>query len=262
MTKTNGLVAYAEIVKTSIASRMAYRDDFWISSLMTVAGELVVPLLTFLIYRSGASFPGWSLNEVLLIQAVFLLSKGIAFPFFFGIVWNTLDRVREGTFDLLLIKPRSALYMALVTGFQPDGLGRLLGGVLLLGVAAWIVPAAGIAGWLLFAALMLLSVMVLFSFALFMSGLLFRWVGSSRVYDIFDSVTSFGLYPRTVFSKSFVGLVLHAVPVMMIGFIPASALLGKLPQDVWIAAAVSFAFFLLSLAFWYRMLGNYTSAGG
>jgi ABC-2 type transport system permease protein len=257
-----GLRAYAEIVKTSLSSRMAYRGDFWISSLMTIAGELVVPLLTFLIYRTGASFPGWSLNEVLLIQSVFLLSKGIAFPFFFGIVWNTLDRVRDGTFDLLLIRPRPALYMALVTGFQPDGLGRLLGGLLLLGATAWYAPAANAVDWLLFVVLMLFSVMVLFSFALFLSGLLFRWVGSSRVYDIFDSVTSFGLYPRTVFSKSFVGLLLHAVPVMMIGYFPAAALLGKLTADVWIAAAVSIAFFLLSLTFWHRMLGNYTSAGG
>ncbi|MEF3303654.1 ABC transporter permease [Paenibacillus sp. GYB003] len=259
---TGGLRAYVEIVKTSFASRMAYRGDFWISSFLTIAGELVVPLVTFLIYRTGASFPGWSLGEALLIQSVFLLSKGIAFPFFFGIVWNTLDRVREGTFDLLLIKPRPALYMALVTGFQPDGLGRLLSGLLVMGAASWYVPAAGAADWLLFGVLMLFSVMALFSFALLMSGILFRWVGSSRVYEIFDSVTSFGQYPRSVFAKSFVGIALQAVPVMMIGYFPASALLGKLSADVWTAVAVCIAFFTLSLTFWHRMLGNYTSAGG
>ncbi|RKN80698.1 ABC transporter permease [Paenibacillus ginsengarvi] len=258
----SGFRAYIEIVKTSFTSRMAYRGDFWISAVMTIAGELVVPLVTFLIYRSGASFPGWSLSEALLIQAIFLLSKGIAFPFFFGIVWNTLDRVREGTFDLLLIKPRPALWMALVTGFQPDGLGRLLGGIALTGAAVRLVPQAGAADWLLFAVLMLFSIMVLFAFALFMSGILFRWVGSSRVYEMFDSVASFGQYPRTIFAKSFVGLVLQAVPVLMIGYFPAAALLGKLSADVWIAAAVSFVFFLLSLVFWHRMLGNYTSAGG
>ena len=43
--------------------------------------------------------------EVLLIQSVFLISKAIAFPLLWGVVWNTMEREREGAFDLILLKP-------------------------------------------------------------------------------------------------------------------------------------------------------------
>src|SRR5690606_34729587 len=110
----SALACYAAVMKTKVAERMAYRADFAISVVMMLIGDMMVPLVTLLIYTSGASFPGWELHEVIMIQAVFTLAKGIAFPFFFGIVGNTLNHVREGSFDLILIKPRGALFMAMV----------------------------------------------------------------------------------------------------------------------------------------------------
>src|SRR5690606_27676362 len=92
------------VIRVKIAELMAYRSHFFLSVLLLIIGDLVVPLITLLIYQSGASFPGWSLHEALLVQAIFVLGKGVAFPFFFGMVGTTLSLVREGTFDLLLLK--------------------------------------------------------------------------------------------------------------------------------------------------------------
>src|SRR5690606_1449833 len=122
------LACYSAVMKTTFAGRMAYRGDFLISLFMMLVGDMMMPMVTLLVYRSGASFPGWELHEVILIQAIFTLAKGIAFPFFFGTIWNTLDRVREGTYDLLLIKPRGALFMTMIGGFDIDDFGRLISG--------------------------------------------------------------------------------------------------------------------------------------
>jgi ABC-2 type transport system permease protein len=255
------LTAFFSVMKTVIAARMSYRADFFISAVIVMAAEMTLPLVTFLIYRSGASFPGWTMEEALLIQAVFMLSKGIAYPLFFGMVWNTLDRVREGTFDILLLKPRSALFMTMVTGFNTEGLGRLVGGMAFFTAVVMSLPAPEFAEWLHFGWMMVLSLAVLFSFVLWMSGILFVWVGSSRVQEIFDSVSTFGMYPKSIFTRSFQSLVTYIIPVGAIGFMPASVLLDR-NEGIVASSLVCGLFLAVSVWFWHAMLGKYTSAGG
>jgi ABC-2 type transport system permease protein len=123
---------YLMALKNSFAARMAYRADFFICSIMIFILEMAIPYVTLLIYGTGSSFPGWNLYEVLMVQGIFILSKGAANLLFFGIVWNTLGRVRDGTYDLLLIKPASELFLTVATGFEPDSIGTILtGGVLM-----------------------------------------------------------------------------------------------------------------------------------
>ncbi|HEX7712991.1 MAG TPA: ABC-2 family transporter protein, partial [Bacillota bacterium] len=229
---------------------------------MIMVAELLIPFLTLLIYGTGASFPGWSIYEMLLLQGIFMLSRGVAGLLFFGVVWNTLDRVREGTYDLLLIKPRSVLFLAVATGFEPDSIGTIAGGLMVMGFSLRNLTAPGMWEWLEFLVLFLFSVMVLFSFALFMAGSVFKWVGNSRVYEIFDSTTAFGNYPRSIFSRWFQAIISYILPLAAIGFFPAAVLLGKPTDGIFATMFVCLVFVGLSLAFWRWMLSKYTSAGG
>ncbi len=249
-------------MKTKLAERMAYRADFFISILMMLIGDLMFPLVTLLLYSSGASFPGWTLQEAILIQGIFTLAKGIAFPFFFGIVSTTLYHVREGSYDIFLLKPRSILFITMVSSFDMDDFGRLISGGLLTGWALSGMRMPGTAEWLQFGVLFLCSMLVLFAFSLFLSGLLFKWVGSSRVYDIFDSVSLFGMYPGSIFTRTFQNVLTYVIPITMIGFLPAAALLGRPVAGSWAAGGVCILFLGAGLAFWHYMLRNYTSAGG
>jgi len=256
------LKIYFQGMKIALASRMAYRGDFFISMFIMLIGELFAPLITFLIYKNGAAFPSWTMYEVLLIQAIFLISKGIASPLFMGIVFNTLGKVRDGSFDILLIKPHSALFMSMVTAFDTEDMGKLAGGIGLLCIALYHLPMPGPLQWIQFLLLMLLSILSLFSFTLIMAGTVFKWVGNGRVFEIYDSITSFGLYPASIFSKTVQTIIISIIPVAVIGFIPAAVLLGK-PADGLLSAIVSSIVFLLfSLWFWNFMLEKYTSAGG
>lgn len=54
-------------IKTALAGRMAYRGDFLLSALITLLANSMAPVIIFLVYRTGASFSGWNLYEVLLI---------------------------------------------------------------------------------------------------------------------------------------------------------------------------------------------------
>ncbi len=106
------------------------------------------------------------------------------------------------------------------------------------------------------------AVSVFVSLAFFMSGSCFKWVGNSRVYDIFDSLCAFAMYPTSIFSKGVRVLVTAVIPLALMAFFPASALLGKsLDGLVW-ALVSSLVFLAAGAFFWSRMLRTYTSAGG
>jgi len=261
-TIVHALRVHWEGIKTSIAGRMAYRTDFFLSMMIMFLVEFIVPAVTFLIYRSGASFPGWNLYEVLLIQTVFLIAKGIAFPLLCGIVWNTIRRVSNGTYDLLLIKPHSVLHMTMITSLDSEGMGKFFGGIVMFVLVMGKLPAPHALQWIWFLLLLVVSILVLFSFALIMAGMAFKWVGVGRTYEMFESITSFGLYPRAIFTKAFQTIITAFIPVAIIGFLPASVLLGKPATGVLPACAVSLVFFSLSLTFWHRMAAHYSSAGG
>jgi ABC-2 type transport system permease protein len=257
-----GIRIYLIGFKNALASRMAYRVDLFFSIVIMLVFELSVPFFTFLIYRNGGGFPGWEFDEVLLVQAVFLLSKGFTFPFFAGIVWNTIIRIQDGTFDLLLIRPRNTLFMTLVTGIDIEDLGKLAGGIAIFAFAVSRLKDPGAANWFFFIGLFLCSIMVFSSFAFIMAASGFTWVGNFRVYEIFEAITAFAMYPASIFSKSLRFVVTTAIPLALMGFFPASVLLGKPTAGVFISLTSCCILFAFGIIFWHRMLRTYTSAGG
>jgi ABC-2 type transport system permease protein len=258
----SSFTVYFISLKNAFSQRMVYRGDFIIGSVIALLFEFVVPMITLLIYHSGSSFPGWSMNEVLLLQAVFLLAKGIAFPFFFGIVWNILILIREGTFDILLLKPRSALFLSIATAIDIESMGKLLGGAVFFILIILRFQSIGIIRWCVFFVLFLLSLSVFFSFSLILSGTLFVWVGNSRMWEIFNTFTLFGMYPCSIYSRSVQVIITMVIPVALLAFFPASALLGRSLDYLFVSAAVTGILLFGSIVFWYGMLRHYSSAGG
>ncbi len=248
--------------KAEISSCMAYRMDFFISTFLVFLGELFLPLITLLIYSSGASYPGWTLYEVLLLQGVFLFSKGIINVLFSGVIYNTLSRVREGTFDLLLIKPRGTLFMAIITGLNVRSIGSLISGITIFIISILQLELISLPQILLFIPLFIISMSVLFSFNIISAAIVFKWVGNSRVFELFDCITNFGMYPKNIFSKATQNIISYIIPISIISFYPSVVILGKQTQGLLITSIVAIIFLFLSLQFWKTMLKNYTSAGG
>ena len=73
---------------------------------------------------------------------------------------------------------------------------------------------------------------------------------------------NFAQYPLSIFPRAF-GLALSvAVPVAMVSYIPASALLGRIDLLGLLALPASAVFFVLSLLFWEKMRSKYSGADG
>lgn len=257
------LRTYGVLVKNELTARMAYRFDFITGIVVSLASEMLLPIIVLLIYSSGATFPGWRYEEVLLIQGVFIMSTALANTLFFRLVALVLEHVREGTFDLFLIKPVPVSLSAIGMSFSFEGIFVFLGGLALFVYALAALPSPSALGWLQFILVFILAAVVLLGFTFILAATAFKWVGNSRLFEIFESMTQFGRYPVSVYPKVFRAVITYVFPVALLGPIPA-AILMRPDSLTHLLLAVIFAAVFLSVGYliWRAMLQSYTSAGG
>ncbi|MFT3951909.1 MAG: ABC-2 family transporter protein [Oscillospiraceae bacterium] len=254
---------YFTCVKTALARAMTYRSSFLLGTVITLLSNLLFPVVTVLIYSAGASFPDWSVWEVLLLQGIYTLSLGLSSLVFEGIVWDTMGHIREGTYELILLRPMHPLLYMLSNNFNPESFSLFLGGGAMAGVSlAFSGASPGIGNWLQFVLLFLAGAAVMGGLYLIMAAISFKWIGNSRIPELFDSVRMFGKYPAGIFPKALRAVTMFVIPVAMIGFFPCAALLGNAPRFVLLMLIPCGLFLLAGIWLYNRMIKLYEGVGG
>lgn len=253
---------YLSGMRLAFMTRMADRVDFFASVLVMLGVELLPSVITLLVYRQGLAFPGWSLYEAILVQGVFLIAKGLIFPLFAGMAWSVSEKVREGTFELFLLKPRHPLVMCLVSSFDAEDVGKLAGGLALTAVCLRHMGAPTVGDIALFAFLLLFSLVLFSACLILITSILMVWVGNFRIYEIFDTVAALGQHPPVMLPKRVRQLAIAPFPILGMAVLPASALLGRSTEGWPWAAAASVALFFAALWIWNRLLLRMGTAGG
>lgn len=258
----NIIKIYIICVKTSLSRITAYRVNFILGVFITLFGNLAFPLVTVLIYNAGASFPGWGFHEVLLMQSIFTVSGGISGMLLDGVLWETMGHIREGTFEVVLLKPVSPLFYLISSNFEPESIGVILGGIAIFIYAVSVTGIASLFSVLAFIVFFIAGLAVMAGFSLFMAAASFKWVANSRLPEIFDSLKSFGKYPINIFPTALRSVITYIIPVGMIGFFPAEALLGE-PEPAAFVMVLPCVVFMFIGVFVYRyMIKLYSGVGG
>ena len=260
--KMRHLQMYGVCVRTSLSEALAYRVDFILSSIITILSNILFPLVTILIYANGASFPGWTMWEVLLIQSVYSMANGIASMVLGGVLWVPMAHIRSGSFATVLLKPVSPLFYLVASTFDISSISIFLSSLVITIVAASFTGIAGITGILSFLLLFIAGIMVICGLNLIMAAISFKWVGNSRIPEIFSSVSTFGTYPIGIFPKAVKVITTMLIPVAMIGFFPASALLGRLDPKAFITLVPCVLFLLFGIWLYNKMIKLYEGVGG
>ncbi len=256
------LTVYRECVKVAFASTSTYRLNFLLNCTIMLLGDIIFPLITVLIYGSGAGFKGWTVYEVLLIQSIFTMSTAIADMTFHGVMWVTMDMVRNGNMEMVLILPIDTMFILMARTFSFEGIGLFIGGLTIFMVALFNISAPSILMWLQFIALFIIGVLVMLGIALIMAAISFKWIGNSRIPEIFGSIRSFGKYPQSIFPKSVVFATSILIPVAMIAYYPAAALLGRCNWEVFVVILPCFLFLLFGIYLYRYMIRLYQGVGG
>jgi ABC-2 type transport system permease protein len=251
-----------------IRSTMAYRTSF----VITVFGNLLLTGLDFvailLMFSQVDSLGGWTLPEVAFLYGLSATAFGFA-----DLVLGSMDvlggRIRDGSFDTLLVRPAPVLAQVGADRFALRRLGRITQGVLVLG---WALPAVDVdwtAPKVLLVPVVLVSGAVIFG-ALFVAGAAFQFVAQDAA-EVQNAFTYGGNtllhYPPTVFGKDLVRGATFVLPLAFVNWVPAAYVLERpyptaLPQ--WAAFApplVAVGCCALAGLAWRAGLRSYRSTG-
>ncbi|MFJ5773593.1 ABC transporter permease [Streptomyces sp. NPDC093094] len=251
-----------------IRSTVAYRTSF----VLTVVGNLLLTGLDFvgilLMFSQVDSLGGWSLPEVAFLYGLSATAFGVA-----DLTLGSMDalggRIRDGSFDTLLVRPVPVLAQVGADHFALRRLGRITQGALVLGYGLfaadidWTVPKA------LLVPVMLVSGAVIFG-AVFVAGAAFQFLAqdAAEVQNAFTyGGTTLLQYPPSVFGKELVRGVTFVLPLAFVNWVPAAYVLERpypvdLPQwAAFLPPLVALGFCALSGLAWRAGLRAYRSTG-
>ncbi|MEU6355247.1 ABC transporter permease [Streptomyces sp. NPDC047072] len=238
---TEGLRAYGLIAGMWVRSSMTYRTSF----VLTVLGNLLVTGLDFatilLMFTQVDSLGGWSLPEVALLYGLSATAFGVA-----DLVLGSMDvlgsRIRDGSFDTLLVRPAPVLAQIGADHFALRRLGRISQGALVLGYALLSVDVEWTPVKVLLVPVMLVSGAVIFC-SLFVAGAAFQIVAqdAAEAQNAFTyGGTTLLQYPPTVFGKDMVRGLTFLVPLAFVNWVPAAYVLGR-PYPIGLPEWTAFA---------------------
>lgn len=263
-----GLRAYRLIAGMWVRSSMTYRASFAVTALgnLVVTGLDLVTIL--LMFSQVDSLGGWPLPDVVFLYGLSVTAFGVA-DLAFGSMDVLGTRMRDGSFDMLLVRPAPVLAQVGADHFALRRLGRITQGALVLGWALVSVDVDWTVAKVLLVPVMLVSGAVIFC-AVFVAGAAFQFLAqdATEVQNAFTyGGTTLLQYPPTVFGKDFVRGVTFVLPLAFVNWVPASYVLGR-PYPLGLPEGAAFAPPLVAAACcalaglaWRAGLRSYRSTG-
>ncbi len=263
-----GLRAYRLIAGMWLRASLAYRTSFWLTTL----GNGVTSALDFaviaVVFVHTPSLGGWTLPQVAFLYGTSGMTLGLA-DLLVGSMDQLGQRVRDGSVDVVLVRPAAALAQLGADRFALRRLGRVVQAALVL---AWSLERLRL-DWtgprLLVAVSLLVCGTVIFS-SVFIAGAAFQFFATDAA-EVQNSVTYGGAtmlqYPPTVFAHDLVRGAVYGVPLAFVNWLPAMYLLD-LPDPLglpgWYRFASPLAALLCATAAglaWRAGLRSYRSTG-
>lgn len=263
------VVLWRRLISAQIRSQLQYRVSF----ALDLAGTFLISFIDFLavlvIFHNVPKLGSWGVREVALLYAL----SSIAFAFT-DLVIGHLDqfpqKVRDGNFDIMLVRPRGTLFQVVASDFQLRRLGRATQGTLVLVYALTALQLH----WTVWRVLLLLvtvpAAIVIYASIWTVGACLAFWTTDGGEFvNAFTYGGSFMTqYPIDVYSTWFRRFLAYVVPLAFVCYFPALYVLDK-PDPLGLPRAFEFASPLVAVAgaivagtAWQFAVRHYRSAGG
>ncbi len=206
---------------------------------------------------------GFTYNEILLCFSIMLMEFTLAE--ILGRGFDTFpSMIRQGTFDRVLLRPRSAILQVLGSKFELARLGRVLQSIVMLGYGMTHVEVRWTAAKLVTLFFMLVGGVGLFS-ALFLiyAALSFFTLEGLEFMNLFThGASEYGKYPFGVYGRKMLLLVTIVIPYALVQYYPLLYLLDRRSDPFYIFLPLLALWFLLpAYGLWRFGVRKYKSSG-
>lgn len=223
-----GIFAYGLIVRMWMRSALAYRASFLMMAFGNFAANALDFVAIMLMFSRIDALGGFTLPEVAFLYGTSGVSLGLA-DLLLGSIEGLGRRVRDGTLDVLLLRPAPVFAQVAADRFALRRLGRLTQALLVLGWSLPHLPVEWTVGRVLMVPLMAVCGTAIFA-AVFTAGAAFQFWAQDAA-EVQNSFTYGGhamlQYPPTVFARELVRGVTFLVPLAFVNWLPALRLLGR-----------------------------------
>jgi viologen exporter family transport system permease protein len=259
---------YPKILHARLRGQLSYRGSFLldcVAQALAQGGELVVILVLF---NRVTALGGFSVDEVLLVYAFAATAFGMS-DLLAGQLNALPDYVRQGTFDVLLLRPLGTLPQLMASDLPLKRIGRVFAGLVVLVYAllhnevVWtpwsvvLVVVTPVAGAVIFSGIWVIACSVCF------------WLvdGQELTNTVTYGSSTFTSYPISVYSGWLRRLMAFVVPGAFVAYYPALALLDK-PDPLgapawlgWVAPLVAAVVTALAGVVWKLAVRHYRGTG-
>ena len=249
-----------QYIKTTMQSKVDFLMGFFAFFIEQFLGILFISV----IFGKIPSLDGWGFYEILFIYGFAQIPRGID-HIFTDLIWILAgDMVVEGTFDRYLLRPINPLFHICVDRFQPDGLGELIIGGILTGVAVSNMSVTITPVWVILFILSLFPGTVIYtSVKLFFASLAFWVKDSMPILQIAYNSSDFSKYPISIYNAPIRFTLTFVIPFAVVAYYPAAALLGKesMLYAIGLEVIVAVVAWVIAYGTFKRGMNRYESAG-
>lgn len=256
---------YRLLVAASIRSRMQYKFNFMLSSVMSLIISVVEFLLLAVILLKFQHIRGWTLEEAGYLYAILSLSRSI-YRSLASDVHHLEHYLMSGEMDNLLIRPVPVLLALMSRNFNIR-FGEILQGLGILVICMGRLMEKGQITWtaIPWTVLAIASgTVLLFAIGLITASFGF-WI--TRVEELQniteDAARTAVQYPLVIYPKWLQGILIGLIPVAFANYLPSLFIIRHTygPWIIWASVAVSCTLFMAAMRLWNVGISRYQSTG-
>lgn len=254
---------YRVLIKQFLKVVMQSKVDFLMGLLGFFLTQATGIIFLYLIFQQIPSLQGWTLDQLIFIYGFAQIPRGIDHLFTDNIWLVAWRLVINGEFDRYMLRPMNVFFQVIAEKLQPDALGEILiGSILVILSAQKGVVAITPLNILLFVVSMLAGALIYTSIKLFFASFALWIKQSGFLLQVAYEMAEFAKYPTSIYHKSIQFIITWVVPFAFVAYLPASFFLGKSGASViGIECVIALVFWCAAYGLFNYGLKYYESAG-
>jgi ABC-2 type transport system permease protein len=250
------------MMKNCLVREMQFKANF-VVRLFTEMMWLVMQFIYIqVIYGQTGQIAGWNKWEMILLMGTNHVITQLFEALFYDNCTRLTDQIRQGDLDFSLIKPINTQFLVSLRYTDYASIANSSVGVAII-LYALHQMGSGVSwtGGLLFAALVVNSVLIYYAM-LFILSIWTFWIGrSNNLMELYWQFGQFSRYPGDIYPWILRKLLMTLLPMLIVSNFPAGVLIHKL-QSGWIlyGFALGLVFLALTVVIWRKGLQRYRSA--
>lgn len=238
--------------------------DFFIGLVGFLLTQIMGIVFLYLVFGQIPSLQGWTLDQLIFIYGFAQIPRGIDHLLTDNLWLVAYWMVIDGDFDRYMLRPMNVFFQVICEKLQPDALGELLVGIILVitSLSKGVLVLDAIHG-LLFVVSILAGAVIYTSIKLFFTSLAF-WVKQSGPFlQVAYELADFAKYPTEIYAKGIRLIITWVIPFAFVAYLPASYFLmgrGAL-ETIGVECVIAVVFWIIAYRLFQYGTTKYESAG-